>query len=66
MAASHNSIVRSKALAFFLNNLHDIYRDYNPQHFCDLAFVPAVLVSEKMLAKPSKVRDLPPSLVSFI
>jgi hypothetical protein len=66
MAASDNPTVRTKALAFFLDNLYDIYRDYNPQIFWDLAFVPAILGSEKMLAKPFEVRDLPPSLFSFI
>jgi hypothetical protein len=62
MAASDDSTVRTKALTFFLDNLYDIYRDYNPQDFWDLAFIPAVLGSEKMLAKPFEVRDLPPSL----
>jgi Protein of unknown function (DUF3684) len=57
MAASDNPTVRTKALNFFLNNLNDIYRDYNPQHFWDLAFVPAVFGSEKILAKPFKVKD---------
>ncbi|KAF8497460.1 hypothetical protein F5888DRAFT_1613660, partial [Russula emetica] len=55
MASSDNPTVRTKALAFFLDNIYDIYRDYNPQDFWDLAFVPAVLGSEKMLAKPFKV-----------
>ena len=62
LAASDNLTVRTKALAFFLDNLYNIYRDYDPRNFCDLAFVPAVLGSEKMLAKPFKVIDLPPSL----
>ena len=66
MATSDNPILHSKALTYFLDNLHDIYRDYDPQDFCDLAFVPAVLRSEKMLAKPTEVRDLPQSLYSFI
>jgi hypothetical protein len=66
MAASDNPTVRIKALAFFLDNLKNIYRDYDPKKFRDLAFVPAVLGSEKMLAKPFRVRDPPPSLFSFI
>jgi hypothetical protein len=66
MAASDNLTVRTKALTFFLDNLNDIYPGYNPRDFWDLAFIPAVLGSEKMLAKPSKVRDLPPSPFSFI
>jgi hypothetical protein len=66
MAASDNPAVRTKALTFFLDNLYDIYRDYNPQNFWDLAFVPAVLGLEKKLAKPFEVRVLPPSLFSFI
>ncbi|KAF8497462.1 hypothetical protein F5888DRAFT_1829389 [Russula emetica] len=52
IAASDNPTLRTKALTFFLDNLYD---DYNPQDFWDLAFVPAVLGSEKMLAKPFKV-----------
>ena len=66
IASSDNLIVRNKALTFFLNKLSDIYHDYNPRNFSDLAFVPAMLGSEKMLAKPFKVRDLPPLLFSFI
>jgi hypothetical protein len=66
MAASDNPTVRTKALAFFLDNVYDIYPDYDPRHFWDLAFVPAVLGSEKMLAKPFEVRDLTPSLFCFI
>jgi hypothetical protein len=66
MATSDNPTVRTKALTFFLDNINDIYRGYNPQHFWDIAFVPAVLGSERKLAKPFEVRDLPPSLFSFI
>jgi len=50
------------ALTFFLDN---VYRDYNPQNFLDLAFVPAVLGSEKMLATPLNV-NLSSSLLPFI
>ena len=57
MATSDNPTVRTKALNFFLDNLNDIYLDYNPQHFWDLAFIPAVFGSEKILAKPFKVKD---------
>ena len=57
MAASDNPAVRTKALTFFLDHFYDIYRDYTPQQFRDLAFVPAILGSEKILAKPLKVRD---------
>ena len=66
LAASDNPTVRTKALTFFLDNSYNIYRDYDPQDFRDLAFVPAVLGSEKMLAKPLNVRDSPQSLFSFI
>lgn len=65
MAASDNPTARTKAFTFLLDNLNDIYPGYNPQDFWDLPFVPAVLGSEKMLAKPSEVRDLPPSLFFF-
>ena len=65
LAASDNLTVRTKALAFFLDNLYNVYRDYDPQNFWDIAFVPAVLGSEKMLVRPFKVRDPPPSLFSF-
>jgi hypothetical protein len=66
LAASDNLTVRTKALAFFLDKLYSIYRDYDPQNFWDLAFVPAVLGSEKMLARPFKVRDPPPSLFPIV
>jgi hypothetical protein len=66
IASSDNPTVRTKALTFFLDNLYDMYPDYNPLNFRDLAFVPAVLGSEKVLAKPLEVGDLPPSLLSFI
>ena len=65
ITASGDPTVRTKALTFFLDNLSDKYNDYDPQNFRDLAFIPAVLGSEKMLAKPFEVRDLPPSLPSF-
>jgi Protein of unknown function (DUF3684) len=66
MAASDNPTVRTKALVFFLDNVYNIYREYDPRHFWDLAFVPAVLGSEEILAKPSEVIDLPLSLFSFL
>ena len=56
IAASDDQIVRTKALTFFLDNLSDKYNDYDPENFRDLAFVPAVLGSEKMLSKPFEVR----------
>ena len=59
IASSDNPTVRTKALTFFLDNLYDMYPDYSPQNFCDLAFVPAVLGSEKMLAKPFEVSSTP-------
>jgi hypothetical protein len=49
--------VRTKALTFFLDNLSDKYSDYDPENVRDLAFVPAVLESEKVLSKPFEVRD---------
>ncbi len=60
IAASDNPTVRAKALIFFLDNLSVKYSDYDPNNFRDLAFVPAVLGSEKVLAKPLEVRDLSP------
>ena len=66
IASSDNSTVRTKALTFFLDNLYDMYPDYSPLKFRDLSFVPAVLGSEKVLAKPLEVGDLPPSLLSII
>ena len=58
VAASGEPTVRTKAFAFFLDNLSDKYHDYDPQNFRDLAFVPAVLGSEKLLSKPFEVRNL--------
>lgn len=58
IAASDDPTVRTKALTFFLDNFSDKYHDYDPENFRDLAFVPAVLGSKKLLSKPSKVRNL--------
>jgi hypothetical protein len=66
IASSDNPTVRTKALTFFLDNLYNMYPDYNPLEFRDLAFVPATLGSEKVLAKPLEVGDPPPSLLSSI
>jgi hypothetical protein len=53
--------MRTKALSFFLDNISNNYSDYDPKNFRDLAFVPAILGSEKVLAKPFEVRELTPS-----
>jgi hypothetical protein len=66
IASSDNSTVRTKALTFFLDNLYDMYPDYNPLKSREFAFVPAVRGSEKVLAKPLEVSDPPLSLLSFI
>jgi len=66
IAASDNPTVRTKALTFFLEKISTIYSDYDPHDFRDLAFVPAVRGSEKVLAKPLEVRDLIQSLFSFV
>ena len=66
IAASDNLAVRAKALTFFLDNLSVKYSDYDPQNFQNIAFVPAVRGSEKVLAKPFEVRDPNPSRFSFI
>jgi Protein of unknown function (DUF3684) len=58
IAASDDPTVRTKALTFFLDNLSEKYCDYDPESFRDLAFVPAVLGSEKLLSKPFEVRNL--------
>ena len=52
--------MRTKALTFFIDKCSDKYHDYDPENFRDLAFVPAVLGSEKLLAKPFEVRNLIP------
>jgi hypothetical protein len=59
IAASGDPTVRIKALMFFLEKSSDYYSDYDPHDFQDLAFIPAILGSEKVLAKPFEVRDLP-------
>jgi hypothetical protein len=64
IAASDNAAVRTKALTFLLDNLSAKYSDYDPHNFRDIAFVPAVLGSEKVLAKPFQVRDLSSSRFS--
>ena len=61
IVASDNPSMRTKALSFFLDNISNNYSDYDPKNFRDLAFVPAILGSEKVLAKPFEVRDLTPS-----
>jgi len=50
--------MRTKALTFFLDKFSDKYHDYDPENFRDLAFVPAVRGSEKLLSKPFEVRNL--------
>ena len=64
IAASGNPSLRTNALSFFLDNL-SMYSDYDPRHFRDLAFVPAIHCSAKVLAKPFEVRDLPASPFSI-
>ena len=66
IAASDNLSIRTKALAFVLDNLNVKYTDYDPHNFRDLAFVPAVRGLEKVLAKPFEVRDSIPLPFSFI
>ena len=61
IAASDNLSMRRRALSFFLDNLSNNYSDYDPRRFPDLAFVPAILGSEEVLAKPLEVRDPTPS-----
>ena len=61
IAASDNLSIRRRALSFFLDNLSNHYSDYDPWEFSDLAFVPAILGSEEVLAKPFEVRDPTPS-----
>jgi hypothetical protein len=50
--------MRTKAFSYFLDNISNSYMDYDPEIFQGLAFVPAILGSEKVLAKPFDVRDL--------
>ncbi|KAH9990216.1 hypothetical protein BJV74DRAFT_837251 [Russula compacta] len=59
IAASDNATVQTKALTFFLDNLSVKYPDYDPHNFRDLAFVPAVRGSEKVLAKPFELYASP-------
>lgn len=66
IVASGDPTVRTKALTFFLDKISVNYSGYDPQDFRDLAFVPAVRGSEKVLAKPLEVRDLTQSLSSFV
>ena len=58
IAASDNPSMRTKAFSFLLDNILNNYSDYHPDNFQDLAFVPAILGSEKVLARPFEVRDL--------
>ena len=58
--------MRMKALTYFLDKISVKYSDYDPHDFRDLAFVPAIRGSEKVLAKPLEVRDLIQSLFSFV
>jgi hypothetical protein len=66
IAASDNPTVRTKALTFLLEKISVHYSNYDPHDFRDLAFVPAIRESEKVLAKPLEVRDLTQSLFSSI
>jgi hypothetical protein len=56
-AASDNLTARERALNYFLGNLSTRYSDYDPHNYRDLAFVPAVVGSRRVLAKPFEVRD---------
>jgi hypothetical protein len=58
IAASDNPSMRTKAFSFFLDNISNIYFGYDPKNYQDLAFVPAILGSKKVVAKPFEVRDL--------
>jgi hypothetical protein len=58
IAASGKPFMRTKAFSFFLDNIFNNYFDYDPKKFQDLAFVPAILGSKKVLAKPFEVRNL--------
>lgn len=64
IASSDNLFIRTKALSFFLDNISNNYSDYDPENFRDLAFVPAIFGSEKVLAKPFEVSDLTPCFLS--
>ena len=66
IAASDNPSMRTKALRFFLDNISNNYSDFDPKKFRNLAFVPAILGSEKVLAKPLEVRDLTPSCFLYL
>ncbi|KAH9061937.1 hypothetical protein EDB87DRAFT_1674160 [Lactarius vividus] len=59
IAASDNRTVGEKALTFFLDNLSLKYSDYDPNNFRDIAFVPAVRGTEKVLAKPFELYASP-------
>jgi Protein of unknown function (DUF3684) len=59
IAASDDPTARTKAFMFFLKKLSDDYSCYDPLDFPHLAFIPAILGSKKVLAKPFEVRDLP-------
>ncbi|KAH9171880.1 hypothetical protein EDB89DRAFT_2070434 [Lactarius sanguifluus] len=56
---SDNQAVFEKALTFFLDNLSLKYSDYDPSNYRDLAFVPAVRGSEKVLARPFELYASP-------
>lgn len=59
IAASDDPTARTKAFMFFFEKLSDDYSCYDPLDFRHLAFIPAILGSKKVLAKPFEVRDLP-------
>ena len=61
IAASDDLSIRTKALSFFLDNISNLYSDYDPENFRHLAFVPGILGSEKVLAKPYDVSYITPS-----
>ncbi|KAI0267320.1 hypothetical protein BC834DRAFT_981543 [Gloeopeniophorella convolvens] len=59
IASSNNTTVQKKALDFFLDNYTSKYSDYDPVNFHDVAFVPALRGSEKVLARPLEVYSSP-------
>ncbi|KAA1478156.1 hypothetical protein DENSPDRAFT_659742 [Dentipellis sp. KUC8613] len=55
LAAREDAALRAKALKYFLDNFTTKYSLYDPHDFKDLAYIPAVNGSAKLMAKPTEV-----------
>ncbi|TBU28918.1 hypothetical protein BD311DRAFT_721461 [Dichomitus squalens] len=59
LAASKDEATRTAALKYFFDNYTTRYSDYDPENFSNVAFVPAMKDSSRILARPHEVVSSP-------